>query len=194
MAELDAKKDDLSGLSGGLHSIVELPAGTPLPKGLPLRSLSTPLYDTEVMPVPKSELSFFKTDHAHENVYEEKLVDARTLFCRWDDIGYVARIILSKEKHYVSFKVCRINGWHTDDGRPDFDTPEDQPTDNFEKAETFLEGTVKWDGCSNFEFSAQKNAMLHCCSKDDVVAIGTLLGRIYDCAARLIPEHKENFE
>ena len=49
-------------------------------------------------------------------------------------------------------------------------------------------GSVKWDGCANFEFPEQVECMLHTCSREGLTNIGLLLGRIYDQCAALCPK------
>ena len=56
-----------------------------------------------------------------------------------------------------------------------------------DEAQVFLSGSIKWDGCSNLRFDEQDHVMLHFCSRDEAVAVGTLLGRLYDMAKELIP-------
>lgn len=56
------------------------------------------------------------------------------------------------------------------------------PTDDFAKAEIFLAGDLKWDGCSNLAFYPQTNTMLHLCGVKDVTAVGELMANLYEIA------------
>lgn len=57
-------------------------------------------------------------------------------------------------------------------------------TDNVDQAKVFLEGQIKWDGCSDWLFNQGEsgNSMLHFCGSADAVAIGALLGKLYEIA------------
>lgn len=48
-------------------------------------------------------------------------------------------------------------------------------------------GSVKWDGCSNWEIGE-----LHFCTQKQAKEFGILLGMLYDWAAELMPENKDN--
>lgn len=54
-----------------------------------------------------------------------------------------------------------------------------------EETECLFTGYVKWSGCSNWDFQ-NKPCLLHFCSKEETVAFGTFLGKLYDWAAELI--------
>jgi hypothetical protein len=54
-----------------------------------------------------------------------------------------------------------------------------------ERMPVFLRGRVSCDGCSDFSFHTKE---LHHCDRKGMVAIGTLLGRIFDQCAAIIKE------
>ena len=54
-------------------------------------------------------------------------------------------------------------------------------TTDYTQVTPFCKGDVKWDGCTNFDFD-DDDCMLHCCTKEDLVNIGVMLGRVYDLA------------
>ena len=55
--------------------------------------------------------------------------------------------------------------------------------EDFEQAERYLHGSIKWDGCSNLDFDDhERGVSLHFCDKKDVVEIGEMLGILYDMA------------
>lgn len=67
------------------------------------------------------------------------------------------------------------------------------PVASIDEAERFLDGSVKWDGCSNMSFDAIKNGVnLHFCSRADAKAIGELLAACYDLAAEWMPQYEED--
>lgn len=60
-------------------------------------------------------------------------------------------------------------------------------TDSLEKAEIYLYGTVKYDGCSNWYFAEQDRALLHGCDKQDLENLGKILGICWDWTIHLCP-------
>lgn len=65
-------------------------------------------------------------------------------------------------------------------------------TDDVEHAEVFMSGSVKWDGCINFDFPASKDCMIHACGKADVKAKFTeSFDLIYSLAAEQMPGHRK---
>ncbi len=48
-------------------------------------------------------------------------------------------------------------------------------------------GSIKWDGCSNWDFSKQ-NCALHFCGRNKAVEFGVFLGKLYEWAAELMPD------
>lgn len=51
--------------------------------------------------------------------------------------------------------------------------------------ELWLRGHVKWDGCSNWSF--RDDVMLHFCSRDQLVDVGTLLALCFDYTSKVLP-------
>lgn len=70
------------------------------------------------------------------------------------------------------------------DNKPTFGEDRDPSPDS---VPPLIQGSVKWDGCSNFNFPEADEGLIHGCKRADLVAIGTILGRIYDQAIRLCP-------
>jgi hypothetical protein len=97
----------------------------------------------------------------------------------WDDLapGYYC-VAWAPEDHFIDFRVYTLLGKDAD-GLPVFQ--------DAEKAEVFLSGFIKWDGCANVYFDGQDDVMLHFCGKGEAMNVGLLLGRVYDLAAKLIP-------
>ena len=44
------------------------------------------------------------------------------------------------------------------------------------------------------QFDEQENVMLHFCGKQDLEKLGTLLSRLYELAAEMMPEYAEDME
>lgn len=56
-------------------------------------------------------------------------------------------------------------------------------TENAVEADLLWHGTIKWDGCSNWDFHTTE-CMAHFCGMKDAVSIGALMARMYEIAAR----------
>lgn len=59
-------------------------------------------------------------------------------------------------------------------------------TPDLDRAQPFLSGTIKWDGCSNLTFDDQALGALHFCGREHAAQVGALIARLYDLAAELI--------
>ena len=87
----------------------------------------------------------------------------------------------------------QIAGWRRTDeqqmvpfwNRKDWDSLPD-PVMTLEEADVFLDGAVKFDGCSNWNFVSLPDMLIHFCCKDEAVNVGKLFGAMYDLAAELI--------
>lgn len=62
-------------------------------------------------------------------------------------------------------------------------------TFNFTKAQPLIEGTVKWDGCSHYNFGNE--GYIHLCGKDYILNISELIKRIYFKCGELMNRDKE---
>jgi len=98
--------------------------------------------------------------------------------------NYAIRVNL--DSHNVGFEIKRIYG----------ETVEPPPaglwlyqiegavcssddTTDFDAGEKFIEGFIKWDGCSNWSFHTE-DCMAHFCGRKDATSIGRLLDRLFD--------------
>lgn len=57
-------------------------------------------------------------------------------------------------------------------------------TIDIEKGNTYLLGSIKWDGCSHNTFT---DNYIHACSRQEMTRLGRLFERLYDIAMELIP-------
>lgn len=89
-----------------------------------------------------------------------------TLMIEYEDIGYAIEAELGNGGYYASFKVY---------------------TQNCGDWDVLFEGTVKWDGCSNWNF-IHDHYPLHFCGLEDVNRFNLLLQKIYKVAEELIGE------
>jgi hypothetical protein len=63
-----------------------------------------------------------------------------------------------------------------------------EPIADVEKATVLIKGFIKWDGCSNNDFSS-----IHGCSRQEMVRLGELYTRLFDIAMKLMPNQAEEF-
>lgn len=105
----------------------------------------------------------------------------------WEDIDYLC--VVEAHSNYADLKVYKVVG-RGDDGpiflKRGWNSSADI-VDDLALAQVYLSGSIKWDGCSNLRFDEQDDTMLHFCGKQAAVDTGTLLGRLYDMAAEIIP-------
>jgi hypothetical protein len=120
-----------------------------------------------------NELKIVKCDDIPEGYQEwkeeEKEEDEKPMDLR--EIGDFSALAKSLE-HAVNLTVYEGVGEYT------------------EKDPLFI-GSIKWDGCSNWHFPYSYYP-LHFCTQGEVREFGELLSKLYDWAAELMPDHKEN--
>lgn len=119
----------------------------------------------------------------------------------FEDVGYVVRYKLDPSCLYMTVEAYHIVGDYGEleaKGRP---ASPDRPfvylrrgattsgdvVDNLAEAGRWLHGEIKWDGCSNISIDAQDDCMLHFCGRSEAVAVGGLLGALYDLAHEVMP-------
>jgi hypothetical protein len=106
--------------------------------------------------------------------------------------AYVVRAVRDYS-HAVSFRVVKINGISIPDGALCFPKWNDY-TEDFDEADAFLSGDIKWDGCSNWDFHTDEwdfhtdECMAHFCGRSNAERVGRLLGALYDLAAEMMPD------
>lgn len=104
------------------------------------------------------------------------------------ELGY--SVLMERIENRCEFKIYAIN--HTDhyDGDDDnkielFYEKKDASGNNYttklEEAVVFIEGTVKWDGCSNWAVD-NDGVMIHGCTREHLVNVGEIMARCYDLA------------
>jgi len=57
--------------------------------------------------------------------------------------------------------------------------------ENTQGDDIILSGSVKWDGCSNWQ--TNEDCMLHACEREELVNIGLLMAECWDLTAELCP-------
>lgn len=92
------------------------------------------------------------------------------------------RVEYTSQGHIVGFKIWVIHSWDNEPLWEDDDMG--TPTRDIEKAQVFIEGFVRFDGCTNYTFPS--DAMEHTCYRSQLVSVGVLLGRIWDQCVELM--------
>jgi hypothetical protein len=116
----------------------------------------------------------------------------------FEDIMYAVRVVCeSPDDVTVKFSAVRISGF-AESGAHVYAKDDERGcsgvTDDFDDANVFLSGRIKWDGCADMKFDEQETVMLHFCGRNDVANLGALLPRLYDLAAELMPEHADELD
>jgi hypothetical protein len=91
----------------------------------------------------------------------------------------------------LDFRVLESTGEY-DTGELIFFGEGNQETTNIVEAGLFLEGHIKWDGCSNWYFTKQDYCMLHFCGRSEAIALGKLMDRMYSIANEEIRDFEGN--
>jgi hypothetical protein len=101
-------------------------------------------------------------------------------------------IVADAESHWVGFQVYKCIGREIVRGKPgrpffnrDGYTSSPDPVFELSEAQTFLGGTIKWDGCSDWMFN---DTPIHYCSMDSAKELGALMEWLYEIAEELMPE------
>jgi hypothetical protein len=94
-----------------------------------------------------------------------------------DDEGYCV--------DYVVYEACYFDEVTPVSWRPADDC--NGVTDDLAKAQVFLHGHVKWDGCSNWHFDIDDGIMLHACERWELVRVGEVMARCWDWTKELLP-------
>lgn len=94
--------------------------------------------------------------------------------------------------HYMDFKIYVIVGYGKSAKTDEFCIPlyGDNLSVKRDDNDTFLEGGIKWDSCSNWDFQTHESLM-HFCGKKDAMSIGRLMEKLYDLAATISKFDKE---
>lgn len=105
------------------------------------------------------------------------------------EFGATVRYLLNEYGVAVDFFAAEITGREGDSNKPLYwrkgaDSSSDH-TDDFSQAERYVEGSVKWDGCSHVSFG-DEYATLHVCGRADCDKLALILATIYERCGELI--------
>jgi hypothetical protein len=83
----------------------------------------------------------------------------------------------------MAFEVLELAGTDGETGQVLFQLADGvcslEPVEDIDSAEVFLEGSVKWDGCSNWKFN-DGDCMLHFCGYQHATSLGRMMARMYE--------------
>jgi hypothetical protein len=96
-------------------------------------------------------------------------------------------ITIYPKGHYMDFEVHEVALSVPDNTPLYFDSKGDYV--NIEDATPYLKGSVKWDGCCNYEYPG--DCLLHRCGLKGFEVDYLVMKRIYAEAAKYMPESKE---
>ena len=93
-------------------------------------------------------------------------------------------------ENFIEVTAYKILGIDSNTNEILWDNGNGRPTIDMEEAEVFMEGNIRWDGCSNWRFYPADNCALHFCGVEDAQEVMNLWKWIYDFAA----DHFPNWE
>lgn len=106
----------------------------------------------------------------------------------WEKLGFTAVISWEGESPAaIDFKLYKITDiWN---GNPVWERLDKDcyNTNKLEEARVYLDGFIKWDGCSNWRFVQQTNVMLHFCSLKEMQNISDVFTRCWTMTEDLLP-------
>ena len=103
------------------------------------------------------------------------------------DLGFL--VVAQPSEYLVDYKIYDVIGYDTADNEFVYEragaTDSMDTTKDLAEAQIFIQGHIKWDGCSNWSFDVQDECMLHCCDRHDLERIGLILATCWDWTAEL---------
>jgi hypothetical protein len=112
------------------------------------------------------------------------------------DLGFVIVADPQKYSHAVCYKVYEVVGEHQD-GSFVFHKEEGDIHPNvvqtIEDATPYLDGSVKWDGCSNWTvgYNDSRAYLMHFCSREQLENLGKVMARCWDLTRELCPNWQD---
>jgi len=112
----------------------------------------------------------------------------------WNQVRSTGEKVFEDLGYYAQYKVFDYRIEFTVYGLAYLEPPwlyqgEMGPVMTLEEAVVALTGTVKWDGCSDWDFKTDE-CLQHFCERDHLIEFGELLARLWDLG-RLIPHWSE---
>jgi len=110
----------------------------------------------------------------------------KQIFIGTEDCPFTIVTKINENKYSYSFEVYSFEyGWYKD-------KTENIPTEDFEKAELYLHGWLKWDHCLEIYFDSQNMesgspVYLHFCGREHSKKIDKLFTKLFELGKILIP-------
>ena len=102
----------------------------------------------------------------------------------WEDIWFLA--VGERGEYSTDIKLYEISAFKPDN-TPMLGEYGDIELENHDMAESFADGWVKWDGCSEWVFD-----QFHCCTVNQLSNVGEALARCWEMASGLINEWNDD--
>jgi L-rhamnose isomerase len=114
----------------------------------------------------------------------------------YDEIDVSVVYTLGSNELYVDFRASKIegrncwdNGVHHERGYASINESSNMPVEfDPAKGEIYVSGSVKWDGCVNFEVGDDNGVMLHACNEDDLARLSKTLIQVRRRSKQLMPK------
>ena len=119
----------------------------------------------------------------------EPYVPADTFTKAFPALGY--HVVAKVYSHWVEYAVYElIQTWGIDgvECAPMFRTKDDQWVTKPDEAEELFNGSIKWDGCSNWDFSPSGVA-LHLCGRTDAREFSQMIDALFDLTEEWLPTY-----
>lgn len=106
---------------------------------------------------------------------------------RIEDVDDYEIVVTDIQSHCLYFVVYKVIGREASGkrvyNREGYQSSPD-PVNDRDKAQRFIDGSIKWDGCANFTLEDEP---VHFCGPHDAESFGKILPTIYRLASELIP-------
>lgn len=100
-------------------------------------------------------------------------------------------VVATPYSHWVEYAIYDIEGYTSIDNMPLWHKADSEEypdcVESLSEAEVYISGSVKWDGCSNWNIDENERGMLHGCSRQDIQRIGDIMAQCWDWTSQLIP-------
>lgn len=132
---------------------------------------------------------------AHHESKESFMDSTKRVYPGADTLPFT--IVAIPDEYVCNFVCYEVSGYVRDEVTGEYTVPDykmagdgcgDETTEDLDRAQVYLHGGIKWDGCSNWSFDEQERCMLHFCGRRSIRQLTVLFDRLYDLAAELIPK------
>lgn len=110
----------------------------------------------------------------------------------WRDIDFAAELAIEPDGVIVEVVVLEMSFSPEDgpDEPPSYRHMTGGATCDREQASVFIDGTIRFDGCSNWSRPEPHDRYCwHFCEPKEAENVGVMFGRVYDAAGEMLCEH-----